>query len=290
GRHLGRRYNLNQSTPTGAVTTNSDGTFSPVNARPFPQFGDIQYQEQTANSSYNSLQTSLRRRSRGGLTLLTSYTFSRAIDNASSTNNSTTGTQRNPQNVFDFAAERGLADFHRKHQFSGSFNYELPFGRGRAFLADAGGLTQALLGGLQLNGIVTLLSGRPFTPQYASPDVGQQRPDIIGDPYANIPPGLLFNPAAFTEPVVTPSDPTFYGNAGRNILIGPSFKSFDVSLFKNVRLSENARLQLRAEAFNVFNHPNFQVPVFQLDRTNVGQVTTQANENRELQFAVKLLF
>jgi len=285
GRYLGRRYNPNQPMPIGL---NPDGTVRTVRA--YPQFGDIQFQEQTANSNYNALQISLRRRAKAGLTMLASYTFSHSIDTASSTNNSTTGAQRFPQNVFDFAAERGLSDFHRKHQFTASFNYELPFGRGRAFLSDASGAVQALLGGWQMNGIVTLLSGRTFTPQFNAPDISQQRPDLVGDPYSNIPPGLFFNPAAFARPRPTPSDPNFFGNAGRNILIGPSFKNVDLSLFKNFRLTEGVRLQFRAEAFNAFNHPNFQVPVFLLDRSNVGQVTSTANEGREFQFVLKLLF
>ncbi len=290
GRYLGRRYNINQS----FSVRNANGTFSSVN--PFnAQFGSatLQYQEQTANSSYNSLQASLRRRFTDGLTLLASYTFSRAIDDASSTNNSTTGTQKFPQNIYDLRAERSLSDFHRKHQFSASFNYALPFGRGRAFFADARGWKQMLVGDYQLNGIVSLLSGRPFTPQFNAPDVGQQRPDLVGDPYQNVPAGLFFNPAAFGDPSdsVDPSDPlNLFGNAGRNILTGPSFKNFNLSLLKNIRLREGLRLQFRAEAFNVFNHPNFQVPVFFLDRADVGQVTSTSNEGRELQFALKLIF
>lgn len=290
GRHLGRRYNINQS----FSVRNANGTFSNVN--PFAsQFGSatLQYQEQSASSSYNSLQTSVRRRLSGGLTLLVSYTFSRALDDASSTNNSTTGTQKFPQDIYDLQAERSLSDFHRKHQFTASFNYSLPFGRGKAFFNDARGLKQILLGDYQLNGIVTLLSGRPFTPMFNAPDVGQQRPDLIGDPYQNIPDGLSFNPAAFGDPSdsINPSDPlNLFGNAGRNILIGPRFKNFNASLLKNIRLGEGVRLQLRAEAFNVFNHPNFQVPVFFLDRADVARVTATANEGRELQFAIKLLF
>lgn len=285
GRHLGIRYNLNQPLPIGL---NPDGTL--VTQRTYPQFGDIQYQDQVASSNYNALQTSLRRRARNGLTLLISYTFSRSIDTWSSTNNSTTGEQQYPQDIRNLRAERGLSDFHRKHQFSASFNYELPFGRGRALLSDASGLVQAFLGGWQINGILTLLSGRPFTPQYSAPDVSNQRPDLVGDPYANIPPGLFFNPAAFRRPVATPADPDLFGNAGRNILIGPPFKNLDLSLHKVFPLGERFKLQFRAEAFNVTNHPNFQIPVFRLDLSNVGQVTQTANEGRELQFALKLLF
>ena len=295
GRFLGIRYNLNAPYPTGELDEDGD----PVTARLFPEFGDIQFQEQIAKSYFNGLQTSLRRRSKGGLTLLVSYTFSRAIDTASSTNNSTTGTQKFPQDVRNLAAEKALSDFNRKHQFTASFNYELPFGKGRPFLSDASGLTNFFLGGWQLNGIVSILSGRPFTPQYSSADISQQRPDVIGDPYANVPEGLAFNPAAFQRPVATADRPYLFGNAGRNILTGPWFNSTDLSLMKNFRLTESAKVQFRWEVFNVFNNPNFQVPVFQLDKVDVsdprsigsvGTYTATSNENREMQFALKLIF
>lgn len=302
GRYLGRRYNINQSIITGL---NADGTLRTVN--PFADVanigsGTIQYQEQTANSNYNSLQTSLRRRLKNELTLLVSYTFSRAIDDASSTNTSTTGAQQFPQNIYNLRAERALSDFHRQHQFSSSFNYSLPFGRGRAFLGEARGIVQQLLGGYQINGIYTYLSGRPFTPRFNAPDIGQQRPDLISNPYENIPEGLLFNPLAFRRPTTIGGEADLFGNAGRNILTGPNFSNFNASLLKNFRLGERTRIQFRAEAFNVFNHPNYQVPGFILPddltltidqiraSSTIGRVTATANEGRELQFALKLLF
>ena len=289
GRHLGLRYNINAPLPMGTVVNGVPQTFRRFSA----QYGTatIQYQDQFGNSSYNALQTSLRRRATNGLTLLLSYTFSKSIDTGSSTNNSTTGSQDFPQDIRDIlGTQRGLSDFHRAHQFTGSFNYELPFGRGRGFFSDASGLVQTLIGGWQLNGIVSVLSGRPFTPQYSAADVGAQRPDVIGDPYANIPEGLLFNPAAFRRPTATGGEVDLFGNAGRNILIGPKFRTVDLSLLKNVRLREKTRLQFRVETFNLFNTPNYQVPVFRLDNSNVGRVSQTATEGREFQFAVKLLF
>jgi hypothetical protein len=289
GRHLGLRYNYNAPLPTGAVV----GTTPTVFRRLSAQYGTatVQYQDQFGNSSYNALQTSLRRRAANGLTLLLSYTFSKSIDTGSSTNNSTTGSQDFPQDIRDIlGTQRGLSDFDRRHQFAGSFNYELPFGKGRGYFGDAKCLTQTLVGGWQLNGVVSLLSGRPFTPQYSAADVGAQRPDVIGDPYANIPDGLLFNPAAFRRPTATGGEVDLFGNAGRNILTGPKFRSVDLSLLKNVRLREKTRLQFRLETFNVFNTPNFQVPAFQLDTANVGRVISTSTEGREFQFAVKLLF
>ncbi|MFZ1702226.1 MAG: TonB-dependent receptor [Pyrinomonadaceae bacterium] len=293
GRNLGQRYNLNALYPTGAVTSavvNGVTVYTPVTARLFPTLGDIQFQEQIARSNYNGLQTSLRRRSKGGLTMLVSYTYSKAIDTASSTNNSTTGTQKFPQDVRNLNGEKALADFDRRHQLTASYNYSLPFGKGRRYLSSANGVTDFFLGGWQMNGIYTYLSGRPFTPQYSSADVAQQRPDIIGDPYSNIPVGLAFNPAAFTRPLASPTDPTFFGNAGRNILTGPDFSSMDMSLMKNFRITERAKVQFRWEVFNVLNRTNFQVPVFLLDSSSVGTYGQTANENREMQFALKLIF
>jgi hypothetical protein len=289
GRFLGLRYNYNAPLPRGTVTGTTPDVFRRLQA----QYGTatIQYQDQFGVSNYNALQTSLRRRAANGLTLLLSYTFSKSIDTGSSTNNSTTGSQDFPQDIRDvLGTQRGLSDFDRRHQFTGSFNYELPFGRGRAFFGGADGFVQTFISGWQLNGIVSLLSGRPFTPQYAAADVGAQRPDVIGDPYANIPEGLEFNPAAFRRPTATGGEVDLFGNAGRNILTGPKFRSVDLSLLKNFRLAERTRLQFRVESFNIFNTPNYQVPIFQLDNANAGRVNITSTEGREFQFAVKLLF
>ena len=286
GRHLGMRYDLNYAYPTGAIGTNG----LPVTAVRFPQFGSITYQIQGVNSNYNALQIALRRRSKNGLTFLASYTFGKAMDQNSNTNNSTTGSQRNPQDIRDFSKEWALADYHRTHQFSVSFNYDLPFGRGKMFFRNARGFANTILGGWQLNGIVTMLSGRPFTPVFSTLDTASGRPDLVGDPMANIPPGLYFNPAAFARPVATADDPTLFGNSGRNILIGPNFHNVDISLFKNIRLMEKTRLQLRWEVFNLFNHPNFQIPQHLLLTSDTGQLRQTSNEGREMQFALRLIF
>ena len=305
-RFLGLRYNLNAAVPVGVSST---GTV--ITQTRFPNLGEIQYQAQVANSHYHGLQTSLRRRARNGLTLLVSYTFSKAMDMNSNTNNSTTGVQRNPQDIRNFKNEYALSDFHRTHQFSGSFNYDLPIGRGKMFFGNAKGLANTLLGGWQINGIVTHLSGRPFTPQFSAPDVSQQRPDLVGDPYQNIPAGFFFNPFAFARPQGSSGD--LYGNAGRNILIGPQYNRTDLSLFKNIRFNEHTRLQLRWEVFNVFNEANYKLPTFLLPnnisatttggvttpaitleelrtQTNVGRPTELATAMREMQFAVRLIF
>lgn len=105
-----------------------------------------------------------------------------------------------------------------------------------------------------------------------------------------MPAGLWFNPDAFARPMATPARPSLDGNAGRNILAGPAFKNLDLALMRTFRLHERAALQLRAEAFNLLNHPNYQLPVFLLDQSNVGRVTATANNAREWQLAARLMF
>lgn len=301
GRHLGMRYNLNYQYPTPGANG------LPVPVRAFPTFGDITYQTQDVNSSYHAMQVAVRRRAKNGLTLLASYTFGKAMDQNSNTNNSTTGSQRNPQDIRNFRDEWALADHHRTHQFSASFNYDLPFGRGKKFFGGSNGWTEVVLGGWQLNGIVTMLSGRPFTPVFSAADTASGRPDLISDPMQNIPEGLDYNPFAFAHPVATVSDPNLFGNMGRNFLTGPDFRNVDLSLFKNIRLAEKTRLQLRWEVFNLMNRANFQIPGFQLPTnlntlvdpidlptlirtTSVGRPSLTSNEAREMQFAVRLMF
>lgn len=289
GRHLGRRYNLNQP----IATAKADGSIASV--RPFPAFADIQFQDQTIESAYNALQASARRRLSGGLTLLASYTLSRATDTGSvSTGNlsnvSTSGSQKTPQNIYDMAAERGPADFDRTHQFTAAFAWDLPFGTGRRYLASAPTAVTVLASGWQVSGIVTLLSGRAFTPQYSAGDFAAQRPDLVGDPYANVPDGSGYNPAAFSKPVASASNPGAYGSAGRNSLRGPAFHNVDMAISRSIGLPGRLNLQFRAEAFNLLNHANYQVPVFLLDRSDAGRYTATANNAREWQLAVRLSF
>jgi hypothetical protein len=199
GRFLGHRYDANQGrNPTWSCSQSTDPStgLPTVSCKaaygyyPFPDLvkgsGSSQsviYQSQDAKSNYNALQTSLRRRSKGGLTLLVSYTFSRMIDSASSTNTSTTGAQKYPQNSQNMAAERGLSDVNRTHQFTTALNYQLPIGRGKWLFSNAKGWTNALAGNWQLNMKGSVLSGRPFTPMYNAGDFTSERPNEVSDPY-----------------------------------------------------------------------------------------------------------
>lgn len=263
--------------------------------RPVPQFDDINILESRANSNYQSLQARYQQRLSYGLSLLASYTWSKSIDDASNFFTSA-GDPNFPQDSFNTRAERGRSNFDVRHRLSVSYAYELPFGRGRAFLKDSGWLT-ALLSGWETYGIVTLQTGRPFTVALLS-DIdnsgtgrsslgfgANDRPNLVGNPgLAGGTPEQWFNTAAFAFP----TRGTF-GNAGRNILDGPDYRNVNASLVKNTALNERFNLQLRAELFNLFNHPNFNLPDNFLGSPTFGRITS-AREPRHIQFGVKLLF
>jgi hypothetical protein len=257
-----------------------------------------------ANSSYNALEASLKKRFSHGLSFLASYTYSKAIDDASSFN--MTGSAAKPvagendlaQNPFDLAAERGPSLFDARHRFVFSYQWSLPF-----FL-QSGGVTQAVLGGWQLNGIATLMSGTPFT-VFDSTDVSNQggapeitgfsanRPDVISGQNPNSGPRTTtawLNSAAFTQVIPNPNSPVQqFGNAGRNIGVGPRYSDLDFSIFKNFRVTESKDVQFRAEFFNLLNHPNFRLPDSDISSPTFNQIQA-ALPPRVVQLALKFLF
>jgi hypothetical protein len=267
----------------------------PFVPRPVQQFDDINLIESRGNSDYHSLQVRLQQRLTRGLALLSSYTYSKSIDDASNFFTSA-GDPNFPQDSQNPRLERGRSNFDVRHRLSTSFSYELPFGRGRRFLANDRIVT-TLLSGFQFNGIVSLQSGRPFTVALLS-DIdnsntgrsslgfgANDRPNVAGDPRAgNRTPERWFNTSAF----VFPAFGTF-GNAGRNILDGPGYQNVNASLLKNTPLGERVNLQLRLEAFNLFNHPNFNLPDNFLGSPTFGRILS-ARDPRHLQFGAKLLF
>jgi hypothetical protein len=187
----------------------------------------------------------------------------------------------------DLHRDWGLSALNAAAQASISASYELPFGRGR------------LLGGWQLNGIATMLSGFPFTPQIGSnrsgdgdtrnPDRPSLNPSFTG-------PIVLGNPHQWFDPnaFVLPTARTF-GNLGRGTLIGPGLADLDLSLFKNFPITERMNLQFRTEVFNLLNHPNFASPnpiVFANGAisSSAGLITSTVTTSRQIQFGLKLIF
>jgi hypothetical protein len=267
----------------------------PFVPRPNPRFDDINLLESRANSNYHSFQARFQQRFSRGLAALLSYTWSKSIDDASNFFTSA-GDPNFPQDSNNGRAERGRSNFDVRHRLSASYSYDLPFGKGRRYLADSGWVS-SFLSGWQTFGIVTLQSGRPFTVALLSEidnsGTGRSilgfgandRPNVVGNPrLANPSPGQWFNQSAFAFPA-----PGTFGNAGRNILDGPGFTNVNASLVKNTALSERFNLQLRAEAFNLFNHPNFNLPDNFLGSPTFGQITS-ARDPRHIQFGAKLLF
>ena len=255
-----------------------------------------------ANSSYNALETSLRKRFSHGLSFLASYTWSHSIDDVSSFN--ITGSASQPvagendlaQNPFDLAAERGRSMFDARHRFVLSYQWSLPF------LQHATGWYGHALGNWQLNGIFTAMSGTPFT-VFDSNDVSLQgqapeisgfssnRPNVIGNP--NSGPRTAaewFNVSAFQAIVQNPNSPVQqFGNEGRNAVEGPGYVNWDFSAFKNIRLTEAKQLQFRGELFNVLNHTNFRLPVSDIESPTFGQIQSDVSQ-RKIQVALKFLF
>jgi hypothetical protein len=267
----------------------------PFVPRPVAEFDDINILESRASSSYHSLQARFEQRLDFGLSMLASYTWAKSIDDASNFFTSA-GDPNFPQNSYDLRAERGRSNFDARHRLSLSYAFDLPFGRGRSYLADRGWLS-TILGGWQTFGIVTLQTGRPFTVALLS-DIdnsgtgrstlgfgANDRPNLSGNPTLSNPtPERWFDTSAFAFPA-----PGTFGNAGRNILEGPGTENVNASLVKNTALGERFNLQLRAEVFNLFNHPNFNMPDNFLGSPTFGRITS-ARDPRHIQFGAKLLF
>lgn len=255
-----------------------------------------------ANSSYNALQASLRKRFSHGLSFLASYTWSHSIDDVSSFN--ITGSASQPvagendlaQNPFNLAAERGPSMFDARNRFVLSYQWSLPF------LQHSNQWYGKVLGNWQLNGILTAMSGTPFT-VFDSNDVSLQgqapeisgfssnRPDLIGNP--NSGPHTAaewFNVKAFQQ---LQPDPLgrfqVFGNEGRNAVVGPGYVNWDFSALKNIRLTESKQLQFRGELFNLLNRTNFRLPVSDIESPTFGQVQSDVSP-RVIQVALKFLF
>jgi hypothetical protein len=261
----------------------------PFVPRPDPRFDDIDLLESRANSSYNAMQVRFQQRLTRGFSALASYTWSKSIDDASNFFSSA-GDPNFPQNSFNVAAERGRSNFDVAHRLNVSYSYAFP---SRKYDGVAG----TLFNGWETYGIVTLQTGRPFTVALLSEidnsGTGRSilgfgandRPNLVGNPELSDPTTLQwFNTAAFAFP-----PPGTFGNAGRNILDGPGFQNVNASLLKNTRITERVNLQFRAEAFNLFNHPNFNLPDNFLGSPTFGRITS-ARDPRHIQFGLKLLF
>ena len=270
--------------PCNGQTTNTSGNLN--QRRPYPGLTGLTTFITEFSSHYDGLQTSLTRRMRNGLGFQLAYTWSKAIDYSSMNDFSfAISGQVNPQDSKNLRAEKGLAAFDARHRFVANFSYELPFAK------HSTGFVRQAASGWQLNGIVTVQSGSPFT-VFDSSD-----PSLTGS--SGDRPNVVCNPNSSSHTVqewfdtgcfqrVTPG--TGFGNAGRNITYADGIRDVDFSVFKTFPISEATRFELRAEFFNLFNHPIFDVPVSDISASSFGQVLSTSVPERQIQLALKFYF
>jgi hypothetical protein len=271
---------------------------TPVSARiPYPNIGLILDHFYDFYSNYNALQAKLEHSGRSYSAIL-GYTYSHSLDDKSSEagiNGDTSG--NGPQNEYDFNADYSSSSFDITNNFVGSFTADLPFGRGRHFLASSSRALDTLIGGWQVNGIVTLRSGFPFS--VAATDINfinqcfGQRADVVGNPKAggfNKGVNEWFNTSSFVQPAMGN-----YGDSSRDILRAPGVENVDASFFKSIQIVERLNLQTRFEAFNLFNHTNFGFPNASVPQSaalpnpSYGTISSAA-PGRIVQIAMKLIW
>jgi hypothetical protein len=267
GRNLIASRDINQPRPSTAQ----------LNLRPDPRFADITFIESRARSEFDSLQARFQQRYAFGCTMLVAYTLGRSMDDASGFFTSA-GDPNFPQDSANLDAEWGRSSFDVRHRFSVSFSYDLPFQ-------------------FTVAGIVAMQSGRPFTvallPEVDNSNTGRSslgfgandRPNVSGSAAVNNPgPNQWFNTAAFSMPAFGT-----FGNAGRNLLEGPGYQNVNVAVLKQISLPGRSRLQLRAEAFNLLNRTNFDLPDNFFGSSTFGRILS-AGAPRHIQFGARLMF
>ena len=278
---------LNTTTAPGTtILTSVNNTTNAI--RPFPGYTNINYTEFGATSNYNALQTRITRRFASHLTANVSYTWSKAMDEVDSDGTAITY-------YLDRRRDYAKAGFDRTHVFSVDYVYELPS------LAKQNGFLKSTINGWQLAGITRFATGTPLNIG-SNGNLGT----LGGAPRANYLGGQIypdnqsrlefFNPLVFGRPL----DGQF-GNLGRNALVGPGINQWDISVYKNTRITERVQAQIRVETFNTFNHTQWAGINTGISAANPGtavstgtigtsgQITT-TRDPRNIQLGVKVLF
>lgn len=305
GHKLPVGWNINQAFP-GAGSVNS--------RRPYPDFANLVggFISSIGNSNFHGLAARLERRMSNGLSFLSSYMWSKSIDDNFGVSAAADGSALFAQDARNLRAERGLSDYDVTHRWVFSTVYDLPFGKGKRL--DAGNAAvNAVIGGWQMTGILTAQNGRPFTVfsgrDESNTGGGSDRPNVIGDWHVASPnPDRWFNPCTLladgkTRRNCLPGDtPAWqlnalgsFGNVGRNTLRGGGLTNFDLGGYRAFRITERQALQFRAEFFNLLNHPNFFLPNTQASSSAFATVSraafqSQTGAQRQIQFALKYVF
>lgn len=262
---------------------------------PFPQYPQIGFSYLTYGYvDYNSFQLTVNKRFSHGLNALVAYTGQKAIDNYTGIqglSNNTGGVQ----NIYNQLGERAVSSNDISRNLTASAVYSLPFGRGRQYGSDWGRGMDAVLGGWQVNAIVTETTGFPLSPttqntshsgsQVLRPNLTGVSPVIHGSPLSRL--HEYLNPAAFSQPA-----PFTFGNTPRTLsnVRAPGVHNLDFSLFKSFQIENRLSAELRAESFNLFNQVQFGLPNMTLSSGQFGVISSQANTPRQIQVALKFLW
>ncbi len=269
---------------TSAVFPGTDIVVGPLAAMNRHEFN--------GNSLFHSFQTRIERRYANGFTLLAAYVWSKNIGDAPGFSGSGNAPFSGIQNPLNRRAERSLDNQHRAHSFVSSYIYDLPWGRNRRWGSSWGGAPDAILGGWTVAGIVSLASGRPFGLRVRGDpsNTGNfSRPNVVNGVSPHLPRGQRDPERWFNTDAFVSNNDFEYGNAGRNILIGPGLANWDFAVYKRFNITETHSLQFRFESFNFTNTPVFNFPNSEVGNNNYGRITS-AGRPRNLQFGLKYIF
>jgi hypothetical protein len=255
--------------------------------RPNQLFGQIRTISNDLISNYHHLAVSVHQRVFHGMQVEASYTWSHALDVTSDSNNGGT-----PMDAYNWRRDYGNAPFDIRHRFMATYIYAIPFP------ASSSAFLKAAFSGWQLNGITTLQSGTPFslsmnTDAANTSSQGTQRPNLLKTPVYDCGAGHLtgcIDKTAFAVPGNIAQGIFAYGNAGRNILRGPHMFNTDMSLFKSFQIRERMKFTFRAEAFNIWNNPEFANPSANIEAATFGNITSTSVGSRVMQLGGKLSF
>jgi hypothetical protein len=259
--------------------------------RPWPDFNIMLYDSFDGISNYDALTTKVTKRFSHGFQALIAYTWGHVLD----WNGGDSDFLALVQNDNNARADYGTSDLSIKQRLVVSPIWQLPFGKGQRFL-NSGGLTNVLVGGWQVSGILTFQAGFPFTvnanQDFSNTGSLSPRPDRTCNGAGQQTVAEWFDTSCFTTDALSQAlangTPRF-GNSGKNILYGPGLQQWDVSFIKRNQLTERVGLDFRAEFFNLFNHPNFGTPGATIGTSTAGQITG-AGAPRDIQFGLKLRF
>jgi hypothetical protein len=290
GTRVGQQYNANAGMILGAGQ----------NGRPlwsaYGRNADTNVSFIGTSTNYNSLQVKLDRRFSGGFQMTTAYTYSRSIDYS----------QDNGGFAYYINSKRSRAnsDFDRRHMFNQSYIWELPFGKGKPYVSS--GFWAPILGGWQVTGILTVMSGQALNISASAATLNapgnSNNPNFIGSGGLPVTGNINFRATGnnqttwFDTSVFQAPAPNTFGNVGRNAFYGPGFFNVDLSAFRRFQITERWKVEFRAESYNFTNTPQYPNPDGGFGNATFGQITNAGIANsadggsRQIQFGIRVLF